>query len=100
MPIMSFLPERQGSTYYSATLSATGWSDTVPHTQTITVQGMTSSITPIIAPSYSAGLSTALAEKEAWACVDQAITGTNTITFKCLETKPETAITVQIGVIV
>jgi hypothetical protein len=44
----------------SATILASGWSNTVPYTQTLTVDGITVDDTPHISPVYSDDLTIAI----------------------------------------
>lgn len=81
---------------YTATLTTAGWSSTVPYTQTVTVQGMTSSVTPIIGLITSSTVETGVEEQKQWSYVTKAISGTDSITFSCYETKPTVALTVNI----
>lgn len=84
---------------YTATLS-TSWSgDSAPYTQTVTVSGITSSDTPIVDVVLSTESETALSQLEAWGCVSQITTDTNSITATCLEDKPTTAIPIQLKVV-
>lgn len=84
---------------YTATLT-TSWSgDSAPYTQTVTVSGITSSDTPIVDVVLSSTTSTALSQLEAWGCVSQITTGTDSITATCLEDKPTTAIPIQLKVV-
>lgn len=83
----------------TATLS-TSWSGSAaPYTQKLTLSGILRSDAPHITPVYSSTLSTALAQKEAWAKVNKAVTAANAITFTCFEEKPEVQIPIQIEVI-
>ena len=85
--------------YKTATLG-TSWSGTAaPYTQTVAVDEILATDTPHICPVYSATLSTAIAQKEAWTCVSQAEANANYITFTCFEKKPTTAIPIQIEVV-
>lgn len=81
----------------TATLSTT-WSGSGPYTQALSVAGILSTDTPHIMPVYSTTNSTAITQKEAWACVSKAETSDGTITFTCFEEKPTTAIPIQIEV--
>ena len=83
---------------WTATITTT-WSGSGPYTQSVTVSGILASDMPHIMPVYSSGNATALAQKEAWACVSKAVTAANSITFTCFEDKPTTAISIQIEVI-
>ena len=82
---------------YTATITTT-WSGSGPYTQAVSVSGILSTDTPHIMPAYSTTNSTAISQKEAWACVSKAETSANTITFTCFEEKPTTAIPIQIEV--
>lgn len=81
----------------TATIS-TAWSGSGPYTQAVSVSGILTTDTPHIMPVYSTTNSTAIAQKEAWACVSKAETSDGTITFTCFADKPETAIPIQIEV--
>ena len=76
----------------------TTWSGSGPYTQSVTVSGILVSDMPHITPVYSSDNATALAQKEAWACVSNAVTAANSITFTCFEDKPATVIPIQIEV--
>ena len=82
---------------WTATITAT-WSGSGPYTQSVSVPGVLVSDMPHITPVYSSDNATALAQKEAWACVSEAVTEANTITFACFEDKPATAIPIQVEV--
>ena len=82
---------------WAATITTT-WSGSGPYTQSVTVSGILASDMPHITPIYSSDNATALAQKEAWACVSKAVTAANSITFACFEDKPATAIPIQIEV--
>lgn len=83
---------------WTATITTT-WSGSGPYTQSVAVPGILASDMPHITPIYSSDNATALAQKEAWACVSKAVAAANTITFACFEDKPATAIPIQIEVI-
>lgn len=82
---------------WTATITTT-WSGSGPYTQSVTVSGILASDMPHITPVYSSDNATALAQKEAWACVSKAVTEANSITFTCFEDKPAAAIPIQIEV--
>lgn len=79
----------------TVTLLASGWAGT-PYTQTIAVEG----ILATDKPHYGVVLSgdTKLEQKEAFALVDDLDTEDGSITFTCLEDKPEVDLTVQLEV--
>lgn len=82
---------------WTATITTT-WSGSGPYTQSVTVSGILTSDMPHITPVYSSDNATALAQKEAWACVSKAVTAANAITFSCFEDKPAAEIPIQIEV--
>lgn len=81
----------------TATITTT-WVGSGPYTQSVTVSGILASDMPHIAPVYSTTNATAIAQKEAWACVSKAVTSDGSITFTCFEEKPSIDIPIQIEV--
>ena len=82
------------------TLTVAGWTGaSAPYTQAVTVSGMTSSIVPIIAPSYSDTVVTALDQQREWGKITKAVSGTDSITFKCYENKPTVELTAIVKVV-
>ena len=82
------------------TLSASNWQgDTAPYTQTVSILGVTSDIVPIIAPSYSDTIGTALEQRSEWSKITKAVSDTNSITFKCYEDKPAVNLTAIVKVV-
>ena len=81
-----------------ATLTAAGWSASAPYTQTVAVAGVTAGSPPYITPVYSGVVDADIALREACAAVSYAKPGAGTVTFVCLENKPETNIQVQVEV--
>lgn len=82
----------------TVTITASGWSGSAPYTQTVTVAGVVATDCPHVAPVYSATLSTAKAQKEAWEKVSKAVATAGGITFTCFEDKPTTNIPIQVEV--
>ena len=82
----------------TATITTTWSGSAAPYTQVISVAGISESDTPHITPVYSTTNATAIAQKEAWACVSKAVTAADKLTFTCFEDKPTTAIPIQIEV--
>lgn len=83
----------------TVTLPASGWSSSVPYTQTITYYGMTADWKPgipSIPKSGTVNVTTSLAELEALRCINAISSGTNALTFMCFEDKPTTTITVDV----
>lgn len=84
----------------TVTLTVAGWAGaSAPYTQTVTVLGMTSSIVPIIAPSYSDTVSTALEQKIEWGKITKAVSDADSIIFKCYEEKPTAELTAIVKVV-
>ena len=83
---------------YTATITTTWSGSSAPYTQAVSVSGILATDTPHIMPVYSTTNSTAITQKEAWACVSKAETSDGTITFTCFEDKPTTDIPIQIEV--
>lgn len=81
-----------------ATLTAAGWSASAPYTQTVAMAGVTAGSPPYITPVYSGVADADIALREACAAVSYAKPGSGTITFVCLEDKPQTNIPVQVEV--
>lgn len=86
-------------TTYTATIPVSGWSSTVPYTQTVSVSGILSSDTPIIDVNLSADTNTAITQLDAWACVSKITTSIGSLTITCLEEKPTTNIPIQLKVV-
>lgn len=82
----------------TATLTAAGWSASAPYTQTVAVAGVTAGSPPYITPVYSGVADADIVLREACAAVSYAKPGSGTITFVCLEDKPQTNIPVQVEV--
>ena len=82
----------------SVLLPASGWSGSAPYTQVIPVGRILASDTPHYGVIYSSDTETALAEKEAFAVVDDLDTASGSVTFTCFEEKPDIDLTVQLEV--
>lgn len=82
----------------TAELPASGWSDAVPFTQTVTVAGILGTDTPHWGAVYAEDAETALAQKEAYSVVDDLDTADDSVTFTCFEGKPEVDLTIQMEV--
>lgn len=79
-------------------LTAAGWSNTAPYTQTINASGVTANDIPIIGILIAEGTTAANVklQNKAWGCVDRAMTGDGTITFYCYNKKPANDFTVLV----
>lgn len=75
---------------------ASGWSANAPYTQNISISGITKNDTPHYGVVYSED--NALAEKEAFALIDDLDTKDGSVTFTCFESKPEIDLMVQLEV--
>lgn len=84
--------------FRDVTLTAAGWSAAAPYTQTVTAQGITAEDRPIYGVVLSVDKATAMAEKEAFAMVDDLDTDAGAVTFTCLEEKPSVALNIQMEV--
>ena len=83
--------------YRDITIPITGWSTTAPFTLEINVANITRWDNPNINPVYSTTVTTALAQKEAWNCIDEITTSDGKITCKCFYSTPVTAIPIRIS---
>lgn len=80
--------EHTHTSYYSSTLSSSGWSSSAPYTQTVAVAGILASDNPIIDVVLSDDASTAQSQLEAWGEVNRIITSDGNITAYCYEKVP------------
>lgn len=92
-----YVDEAIANTHMSAevTLLSSGWSDAAPYTQTVAVEGILAADQPHYGVVYSENWET---EKEAFALVDELDTSDGSVTFTCLEDKPEVNLTIQMEV--
>lgn len=84
--------------HYSVTLYSASWTGEGPYTQTVTIAGITANDKPHWSVVYSEDSETRLAEKEAYALVDDLETFDGSVTFTCFEEKPEISIDIQMEV--
>ena len=80
------------------TLPVSGWSASAPYTQSVAAGGVLSTDTPHWGVVYSNDVATALAQKEAFAVIDDLDTADGSVTFTCFEDKPEVDLTIQMEV--
>jgi hypothetical protein len=94
--------------YFTVKLTTEGWTgETAPFTQTVAMEGIQETDTPHWGLVYSDSVAEGsgitvedlkLAEKESYALVDDLDTANGSVTFTCLEEKPEVALTIQMEV--
>ena len=83
----------------TCTFLATGWSSTVPYTQTVAVEGITESLNPRIDIIVSDNVVTGKKEEIAFSYVTKVTTGDGVLTAYCYETKPDVDLNIMIEVI-
>lgn len=84
---------------FTTTLTANGWEgDTAPYTQRISIEGILSTDKPHYGVVYAVDVDTALAQKEAFAMVDDLDTADGSVTFTCFEGKPKIDLNIQMEV--
>ena len=79
--------------------TADGWSDTVPYTQTVAVEGIAEILNPRIDLIVSDNVVTGLKEEIAFSYFTRVTTGDGILTAYCYQTKPDVDLTVMIEVI-
>lgn len=84
---------------YNASLLLSNWSSTAPYTQTVSVQGILATDTPIVDVVLSSTTSTAISQNASWAFVSKIETSANSITATCLESKPEVDLPILLKVV-
>jgi len=83
----------------TCTFSADGWSDTIPYTQTVAVEGITESLNPRIDLIVSDNVVTGKKEEIAFSYFTRVTTGDGILTAYCYETKPDIDVNIMIEVI-
>lgn len=83
----------------NATLTAAGWSAAAPFTQTVSVPGVLATDTPHVAVMLSGDLAAQKQQKKAYNQMDRVQSGAGSLTFTCLNKKPEIALDLEIEVI-
>lgn len=85
---------------YSASLLSSGWNgSSAPYTQTVSVQGILATDTPIVDVVLDSNTSTAISQNNSWAFVSKIETSANSITATCLESKPEVDLPILLKVV-
>lgn len=82
----------------AVTVSASGWSTSVPYTQTVSVSGLTAAMDVMLGLNITGSPSavSVVGWKKALGMIDEGTTANGTITFKCYSKKPEINIPVYI----
>ena len=83
----------------TCTFTADGWSDVIPYTQTIAVEGITESLNPRIDLIVSDNVATGKKEEIAFSYFTRVTTGDGILTAYCYETKPDIDLNIMIEVI-
>ena len=84
---------------FNITLTTNDWEgDSAPYTQTIGIEGILATDMPHYSAVYDANQETRLAQKEAFAMVDDLDTADGSVTFTCFEDKPAVNIPIQMEV--
>lgn len=84
---------------YAATLLAEDWSATAPYTQTVEVEGVLGTDTPLVDVVLSDDAEDAVAELEAYGLVGRLDTDEDEITVTCYEDVPEVDLTLALKVV-
>lgn len=84
--------------FKSVTLPASGWSNTIPYTQTVSLEGILETDEPHWGLVRSGDTAARIAQKEAFDMVDELDTADGSVTFTCDEEKPEVDLTIQLEV--
>ena len=84
---------------YNIVIGTTGWSDTVPYTKTIDVEGILATDEPTVDLLQSDDIETAKKEIEEFAKIDRVDSLENNIILKCYDEKPTVSLNTRIEVI-
>ena len=88
------------SKYYTATFTASGWSDSAPYTQTVNVEDIKVADNPIVDINMSSATDSNSTDLlGAWMLVGRVATANGSVTAYCYEEKPEVDITVNLMVV-
>lgn len=83
---------------FEVVLLASGWPDSAPFTQTVELADVLAADYPHWGLVMSEDTETAVAEQDAFSVVDDLDTADGSITFTCLQEKPEVDLTIQLEV--
>lgn len=84
--------------FRTVSLPASGWSGSGPYTQAVTVDGILKTDEPHWGLVRSGDAAAKLAQKDAFAIVDELDTADGSVTFTCDEEKPEVDLIIQLEV--
>lgn len=84
---------------FTATLSASGWGNTSPFRQTVTVSGILGTDNPIVDIVPTNDLTKARNELQSWGCVSTITTSDNLISVVCFDEKPTANMSIRMQVI-
>lgn len=88
------------NTNYTGTLLAADWvGDTVPYTQTLNIEGLSTNLHPILDLVVSDDTTIGLSEIEEWGYISTATVSDNSITIACYESKPTLDLNIVIKVV-
>lgn len=92
--------EEASAVYFSVTLPASGWVGVeAPYVQEVAVEGILGTDRPRFGVVYSSDQMARVAEKTAFALVDDLDTAEGLVTFTCFGDKPVTDLTIQMEVV-
>lgn len=92
--------QEPSAVYFTVVLPASGWAGVVaPYVQEVAVDGIVATDRPRFGVVYSADQTVRVAEKEAFALVDDLDTAEGLVTFTCFEDKPAVDLTIQMEVV-
>lgn len=80
-------------------LTADGWSNTIPYSQTISVDGITEILNPRVDVIISDDVTIGLKEQEAFANITKMTTGNGIVTAYCYKKKPNIDLNIMIEVV-
>lgn len=73
----------------SCKVTADAWSEEAPYTQTVTVEGITEDINPLLDVSISDNVDQGILEEISFSYITKAVTGQDSLTVYCYQKKPD-----------
>lgn len=83
----------------SGALLASGWTDTVPYTQVMLIDGMTETLNAVAEVVHDDNVQKEMNLLSAWSCVTRLKQSDGAVTFECLKRKPAFDMTVEFMVV-